>query len=53
MGKSYKNGHFISWPGLTPELVRKHSPKVMATKKGHMKQEYKGLYSTKEKFIKK
>ena len=41
-------GYFITWPGLTSTLVRKHLPKDIATYKGHLKQERKGLRSTKK-----
>ena len=30
-------GFFVTFPGLTPELVRKHLPKSPATTKGHQK----------------
>ena len=40
-------GYFATWPGLTSSLVRKHLPKQMATSKGHLKEERKGLRSTK------
>ena len=44
---SIKNGNFLTWPGLTPELIRKQLPKCIATEKGHLNQERKGLQSTK------
>ena len=42
------NGFFVTWPGLTSDLVRKHLPKSMATAKGHLRQEQKNLRSTKQ-----
>ena len=40
-------GYFLTWPGLTSALVRKHLPKTVATYKGHLKQDRQGLRSTK------
>ena len=31
--KAIKNGHFTTWPGLTPELVTKHLPTSVHTAK--------------------
>lgn len=45
--KAIENGNFISWPGLTANLVRKHLPPSIATARGHIRQEYQGLQSTK------
>ena len=42
-----KNNHFITWPGLTPQLISKHLTKKIATAKGHLNQERKHLQSTK------
>ena len=50
--KAIKNNHFTTWPGLSPELVRKHLPPSVATAEGHMKQERQGLQSTKTKTLK-
>ena len=44
--EAINNGHFISWPGLTAELVRKHLPPSIETAKGHLNQERGGLQST-------
>ena len=46
--KAIKNGHFTSWPGLTPELVTKHLPTSVYTAKGHLNQEKQFLQSTKQ-----
>ena len=45
--QSIKNGNFLSWPGLTASLIKKQLPKCIATEKGHLNQERKGLQSTK------
>ena len=35
--KAIENGHFTTWPGLTPEAVEKYLPRHLpATDKGHM-----------------
>ena len=44
--KAIKNGHFLSWDGLSEELINKHLPVVEATVLGHQKQEKQGLQST-------
>ena len=47
--KAIKNGNFITWPGLTPELVTKFLPTSVATVRGHLKQERQHLQSTRIK----
>ena len=42
-----KNNHFITWPGLTESLIRKHLPKAIATSKGHLCGQQKNIKSTK------
>ena len=42
-----QNKHFVTWPGLTPDLIRKHLPPSRATVKSHLHQESQGLQSTK------
>ena len=44
-----RKGFFISWPGLTPEVVAKSLPDSEATLKGHMRQTRMNVRSTKEK----
>ena len=44
---SINNNHFTSWPGLTPSLITKNLPPVLATAKGHLHQEKQNLQSTK------
>ena len=39
--------YFATWPGLTSDLVRKHLPKLIATAKGHLKQDRQNIRSTK------
>ena len=46
--KAIDKGHFITWPGLTSQLVRKHLPPSIPTAKGHLKQERQGLQSRKK-----
>jgi hypothetical protein len=44
--KAIKKNHFTTWPGLDPQLISKHLPDCIATAKGHIRQEYKGLQPT-------
>ena len=43
-------GHFLSWPGLTTSLVKKHLPRSIFTAKGHMNQERQNLQSTSKSY---
>ena len=43
-----KNNFFKTWPGLTPEIITKHLPPVIATTQGHLHQEHQNLQSTKQ-----
>jgi hypothetical protein len=47
-----KNGHFISWPGLTEHAVEKHLSKSTSTTKVHLNQQRKHAISTKVKYPK-
>ena len=38
-----QNKHFVTWPGLTSDLIRKHLAPSQITSKGHMNQEKQGL----------
>ena len=38
----------MSWSGLSVNLINKHLPKLIATAKGHLDQEFKNLQSIKE-----
>ena len=42
-----QNDQFVTWPGLTPTLIRKHLIPVKATTFGHLHQERQHLQSTK------
>jgi len=42
-------GYFITWPGLTSDLIRKYLPKSMSTAKGHLRQLRQNISSTKPK----
>lgn len=44
--KAIKNGHYDTWPGLTPEAVAKHCPDAIETQKGHMKKQRQNVRST-------
>ncbi len=44
--KAIKNGHYDTWPGLTPEAVAKHCPDAAETHKGHMKKQSQNVRST-------
>ena len=39
---------FNSWPGLTPDLVKKHLTTSTPTTQGHLHQEKQNLQSTKK-----
>ena len=45
--QAIKNNNFVTWPGLTTELVRKHLPRSQATSQGHLHRERANLQSTK------
>ena len=45
--KAIKNNFFRSWPGFTPELVKKNLATPVATTQGHLNQEKKNLQNTK------
>jgi hypothetical protein len=45
--KDIQNGHFVTWPSITVENVRKYLSKSDATSKGHMNQIRKNIRSTK------
>ena len=40
------NGNFVTWPGLTTDLINKHLLPSIPTMKGHLKQEQQNLRST-------
>ena len=45
--KDIDSGYFATWPGLTSKVVRKHPPKLLATTKGHLKQDRQNIRLTK------
>ena len=45
--KAIDAGYFATWTSLTSELVRKHPPKLLATAKGHLKQDRHNIRLTK------
>ena len=47
--QAVKAGHYISWPGLTADAVRKHFPESEETQKGHLKKQRQNVRSTKQK----
>ncbi len=40
-------GNYATWPSLTTTLIHKHFPNLDKTQKGHMKEQRKGVRSTK------
>jgi hypothetical protein len=45
--RAIQRGHFVTFPGLNVELIRKHLLKSTATTKGHMRGQQKNIRSTK------
>ena len=45
--KAISKQFFKTWPGLTPTLINKYLPQVVATTQGHIHQERQNLQSTK------
>ena len=50
--KAIRNNNFITWPGLTVDLVNRHLPPSIATVRGHVHRERKHLQSSKTQVIK-
>jgi hypothetical protein len=44
--QAVKNGHLITWPGLTEEAINKHLKLTPATAMGHMNQRLQHIRST-------
>jgi hypothetical protein len=42
-----KAGNYVTWPGLTTTVVRKHFPDSDKTQQGHMKKQRQGVRSMK------
>ena len=50
--KAISNNNFITWPGLTSQLVTKHLPPLEATVLGHQHKQRQNLQSTKREATK-
>jgi hypothetical protein len=46
MLKAVKDGHLITWPGLTEDAINKHLKLTPATTMGHMSQRRQNIRST-------
>jgi hypothetical protein len=46
MLQTVKDGHLITWPGLTEETINKHLKLTPATAMGHMNQRRQNIRST-------
>jgi hypothetical protein len=44
--QAVKNGHIVTWPGLTEEAINKHLKLMLATAMGHMNQRRQRIRST-------
>jgi hypothetical protein len=44
--QAVKNGHLITWPGLTEQAINKHLKMMSATAMGHMNQHRQNIWST-------
>jgi hypothetical protein len=44
--QAVKNGHLITWPGLTEQAIRKHLKMTPATAMGHLSQRRQNILST-------
>jgi hypothetical protein len=44
--QAVKNGHLITWPGLTEKAINKHLKLTPATTMGHMNQRLQNIRST-------
>jgi hypothetical protein len=44
--QAVKNGHLVTWPGLTEEAIHKHLKVTPATAMGHMNQRRRNIIST-------
>jgi hypothetical protein len=44
--QAFKNGHIITWPGLTEQSINKHLKMTPATAMGHMNQRRQNIRST-------
>jgi hypothetical protein len=46
MLQAVKDGHLITWPGLTEDAINKHLKLTPATAMGHMNQRRQNIRST-------
>ena len=46
--KAIRNNHFCTWPGLTPQLIKRNLPLTTATIQGHLHRQRQKLQSTKD-----
>jgi hypothetical protein len=53
MLQAVKDGHLITWPGLTEDAINKHLKLTMATAMGHMNQRRQNIRSTSKASTKK
>jgi hypothetical protein len=44
--QAVKNGHLITWPGLTEQAINKHLKMIPATAMGHLHQLRQNIWST-------
>jgi hypothetical protein len=44
--QAVKNGHLITWPGLTEQAINKHLKMMPATAMGHLSQRLQNIWST-------
>ena len=50
--RAIKNNNFVTWPGLTVDLINRHLPPSIATVRGHVHRERKHLQSSKSATLK-
>jgi hypothetical protein len=51
MSHAFKDGHLITWPGLTEDAINKHLKLTPATAMGHMNQRRQNIRSTSKTLI--
>jgi hypothetical protein len=39
--KAITNGNYVTWPGLTVDIIKRHYPESVETQKGHLKKQRK------------
>jgi hypothetical protein len=53
MLQAFKDGHLITWPGLTEDAINKHLKLKPATAMGHMNQRRQNIQSTSKEPVEK